>query len=130
MKFEVEGTKYNLDLSTFTTGDAIMMKSNTKLTLGDLIKGISEMDGVGIAGLVYLAKRRNKEAVRWADLNDLNLISVIETFDTSDEEVLEDKDKKQISDQDAVLKDGENPKSATLGTSSSSDTTPVIPRSW
>jgi len=130
MKFKVDEVEYVLDLSIFTTGEAIALKANTKLTLGDLINGLSNMDGVGIAGLVYLAKRRNNEAVRWADLNDLNIMAVIESFDTSDEDEVGDQDKKQLAEQEAVLKDGPAPTSDSTVTSSSSVTTPVIPRSW
>lgn len=104
MKFKVNGEQYFLDINRFPLKDAMMIKKVTGLTLGSLMSGIQEGDGESLAALVFLAKRRNKEAVRWEDLQDLDLVPLMESF----EEEAEDGPGVEAGkkDVDAVLKDG------------------------
>lgn len=130
LKFEVEGTPYELDLDFFPVRDAVMLKKTCKLTMGQIVLGLEEGDGEAIAAVVYLAKRRAGEVVRWEDMQNMNLIPVMESLfrNVPTQSESSDVDKSEKSSQEAFLDDGKSQKNDISNTSLLSDTSVDFPR--
>lgn len=108
MKFTSVGVEYDVDLNVFTAREAIVLKKATGVTMGALVRGISDGDGEAFAALLFIAKRRAREVVRWEDLMDVDLVEIMTSIDTSEEKA-ESSPETALADSgdvDAHLKDG------------------------
>lgn len=80
IRFELGGTRYEYDDTMMTVKEARVIKEHTKMGLRSWALGLQDMDVDALVGLVFIAKRRAGEAIRWQDLDTLNLndINMIE----------------------------------------------------
>lgn len=76
--FTVDGTSYDVDLDHITTKELRLLKEHAGLTVAALAAGYLQGDVDAIQGVVFLAKRRAGEAVRWRDLDDLDVMAIVE----------------------------------------------------
>lgn len=77
MRFEIEGKEYEWDNERLTVGEARFLKEKTGMGILQWNNGLLARDGDAEAALIYFAKRRAGEAVRWQDLEDLNLLTLV-----------------------------------------------------
>ncbi|MCX3064203.1 hypothetical protein [Streptomyces beihaiensis] len=76
IKLTVEGIDYEFDDQRMLVSEAREIKTLTGLTVPKLFAGVEEGDGDAIAALVFLAKKRAGEALRFSELDSLNLADV------------------------------------------------------
>lgn len=81
MKFKIEDREYEWS-PKITISEAFLLKEKAYLTIPQLGPAIAQVDPYAIAFLVYIAKRRNGEVVKWEDVGELDLMS----FDIVEEE--------------------------------------------
>ena len=86
MKFRIEGEDYDFDDSTLTVKEARVIKKHTGMGLRSFAEASKDGDPDAIVAIVYLSKRRANEAVRWEDLDNLDLAKM----ETIDETVKQD----------------------------------------
>jgi hypothetical protein len=76
IRFKLNGVPYEYDDSTLTVKEARVIKKNAGFGLVTWAKGLSEGDPDALVALVWIAKTRAGEAIRWQDLDDLDLVSL------------------------------------------------------
>ncbi len=76
IKFRVGDSDYEYDDGTMTVAEARLIKKHTNYGLRSWAMGLQDMDPDSLVGLVFLAKRRAGEAVRWQDLDDLDITQI------------------------------------------------------
>lgn len=74
MKFEVGDRAYEIDVDDLTTAECRIIHKKTGLGLWAFGRGLAEAVPDALIALVFIAKKRNMEAVRWEDLDDLKLV--------------------------------------------------------
>lgn len=86
INFGLGGTEYEYDDTTMTVAEARIIKKHTAMGLRSWALGLQDMDPDALVGLVFLAKRRAGEAVRWQDLDNLDIaaISLVAAEDDTD----------------------------------------------
>lgn len=86
IKFGLGGTEYEYDDTTMTVAEARIIKKHTAMGLRSWAMGLQDMDPDALVGLVFLAKRRSGEAVRWQDLDSMDIaaISIVAAEDVDD----------------------------------------------
>jgi len=73
MKIRVEGADYEFDDSTLLVEEARLIKKYTGMGLKSFTEASKDGDPDALVAIVYLAKRRAGEAIRWQDLDNLDL---------------------------------------------------------
>jgi hypothetical protein len=73
MKFRVDGRMYEFDQSRITIKEAMQIKVSTGYGLKAFLEGLEEGDPFSIASIVWLARTRDGETVKFEDV-DFNLI--------------------------------------------------------
>jgi hypothetical protein len=73
INFTVGEDSYEFDDETMTVDEAREIKKYAGFGLKSWALGLQDMDPDALVGLVYLAKIRAGEAVRWSDLGSLNI---------------------------------------------------------
>lgn len=76
IKFTLEGESYDYDDSTMTVAEARIIKKHTGYGLRSWALNLQDMDADALVGLVFLAKRRAGEAIRWQDLDNLDIAKI------------------------------------------------------
>ena len=76
IKFRMGGESYEYDDTTLTVKEARIIKKNAGFGLVTWAKGLSEGDPDALVAMVWIAKTRAGEAVRWQDLDDMDLASL------------------------------------------------------
>jgi len=76
IKLTVEGQVYEFDGDRLLLAEARELKTFTGLTPPKWSAGITEGDPDAIQFLVYLAKKRSGEAVRFSDLNSIDYADI------------------------------------------------------
>ncbi|MCI3277528.1 hypothetical protein [Streptomyces cylindrosporus] len=76
IKLTVEGQVYEFDDQKMLVAEAREIKTLTGLTVPKLFAGIDDGDADAIAALVFLAKKRTGETLRFSDLDTLDLADV------------------------------------------------------
>lgn len=76
IKLTVEGVDYEFDDKRMLVAEAREIKTLTGLTVPKLFAGVEEGDADAIASLVFLAKKRAGEALRFSELDSLDLADV------------------------------------------------------
>lgn len=84
IRFIVDGTKYDFDDDKLSNVEAIALKKVSGLMPDVFFKGINEVDPEAITALVWLAKRRAGEHVKYGGL-EFDLLQVMESLDEIDE---------------------------------------------
>lgn len=86
IKFGLGDTEYEYDDTTMTVAEARIIKKHTAMGLRSWAMGLQDMDPDALVGLVFLAKRRSGEAVRWQDLDSMDIaaISIVPAEDEDD----------------------------------------------
>lgn len=68
IRFTVEGTKYELDIMRLMNTEAILIKKMTGLTIQGMYEGMDKGDPEALTALVWLAKKRAGEPVKFQEL--------------------------------------------------------------
>jgi hypothetical protein len=76
INFKLSGEPYEYDDSTLSVKEARVIKKNTGMGLVSWARGLADGDPDAMVALVWLAKTRAGEAIRWQDLDDLDLASI------------------------------------------------------
>lgn len=76
IKFGLGDSSYEYDDTTMTVAEARIIKKHTEMGLRSWAMGLQDMDPDALVGLVFLAKRRAGEAVRWQDLDNLDIAAI------------------------------------------------------
>lgn len=77
IKFRVDDTLYEFDETRLLSAEAMYVKKNTGLTLLEFLNGIQLGEPGALTGMVYIAKRRVGEYVKWAELDELDLMELL-----------------------------------------------------
>lgn len=73
MRFRIGEDVYEWDDTTLTVAEARVIKKNTGMGLRSFTNGLNDVDPDAIAAMIFLARRRKGEAVRWQDMDDIDL---------------------------------------------------------
>lgn len=86
IKFGLGDSSYEYDDTSMTVAEARIIKKHAGMGLRSWALGLQDMDPDALVGLVFLAKRRAGEAVRWQDLDNLDIaaISLVAEEDDAD----------------------------------------------
>ncbi len=76
IKFGLGDTTYEYDDGTMTVAEARFIKKYAGMGLRSWALALQDMDPDALVGLVFLAKRRAGEAVRWQDLDTLDIAAI------------------------------------------------------
>ncbi|RPE44165.1 hypothetical protein EDD90_7395 [Streptomyces sp. Ag109_O5-1] len=122
-KLTVENVVYEFDGDHLLLAEAREIKTYTGMTLPKWSRGIDEMDPDAIQSLIYLAKKRAGETLRYSDLDSLDFAD-IDLEPMKDEEEAEGEPK---ASQEAVdpTPPGETGTTPTPGTTDTSDPSPT-----
>ncbi|MEU8717479.1 hypothetical protein [Streptomyces sp. NPDC048663] len=126
-KLTVEGTVYEFDPSRMLLAEAREIKTYTKMTIPAWSMGIDEMDPDSMQSLIYLAKKRAGESLRYSDLDTLDFADIeLEPMDDEAEDG-EPEAAGQAADPTPPGETGTTPTPATSDTSDPSPTTSSTP---
>lgn len=84
IKFKLGDTVYEYDDSQMSVKEARLIKKHTSMGLKSWSLGLQDMDPDALVGLILLAKQRAGEAVRWQDLDNLNVNDITIVGDDED----------------------------------------------
>lgn len=76
LRFVLEDIKYEYDDSTLTVKEARVIKKNTGFGLVTWAQGLQIGDPDALVAMVWLAKTRAGEAVRWQDFDNFDLATL------------------------------------------------------
>lgn len=76
LNFVLDGIKYKYDDTTLTVKEARVIKKNTGFGLVTWAQALQIGDPDALVAMVWLAKTRNGEAVRWQDFDNFDLASL------------------------------------------------------
>ena len=76
INFKVGESEYAYDDASMTVAEARLIKKHSGFGLKSWAMGLQDMDPDALVGLVFLAKRRAGEAVRWQDLDNLDIAAI------------------------------------------------------
>lgn len=123
-KLTVEGVEYEFDGDRMLLAEAREIKTFAKMTVPVWSRGIDDMDPDAIQVLIYLAKKRAGESLRYSDLETLDLADIqLEPMDDEEEEEGEPEVVAQAADPTPPGDSGTTPTPATTDTSEPSPTT-------
>ncbi|MGW4876539.1 hypothetical protein ACWEPI_08285 [Streptomyces sp. NPDC004262] len=126
-KLTVEGTVYEFDGDHLLLAEAREIKTFAKMTVPAWSRGIDEMDPDAIQSLIYLAKKRAGESLRYSDLDTLDFADIdLEPMDDEDEDG-EPEAAGQAVDPTPPGDSGTTPTPASTDTSEPSPTTSSTP---
>ncbi|MEU2340067.1 hypothetical protein ABZ608_42180 [Streptomyces sp. NPDC013172] len=126
-KLTVAGDVYEFDGDRMLLAEAREIKKFTGMTIPKWSMGIDEMDPDAIQSLIYLAKKRAGESLRYSDLDSLDFAD-IELEPMDDEEAGEEPEaEQQAVDPTPLGESGTTPMPGTTDTSAPSPTTSSTP---
>lgn len=76
IKFGLGDSQYEYDDTSMTVAELRIIKKHAGMGLRSWALGLQDMDPDALVGLVFLAKRRAGEAVRWQDLDNLDIAKI------------------------------------------------------
>jgi len=76
IKFKLDGETYEYDDTSLSVKEARIIKKNAGMGLVSWARGLADGDPDALVAMVWLAKTRAGEAIRWQDLDDLDLASL------------------------------------------------------
>lgn len=83
MQIVVDGSTYDFDTATLRVGEMRALKKASGLKIKDFTEGLAESDPDALTALVWLAKRRCGEHIKFDDLDfDLSDFEIVEADDT------------------------------------------------
>lgn len=86
LKLTVEGVVYEFDGDHLLLAEAREIKNHTGMSVPKWSAGIDEGDVDAIQALIYLAKKRAGETLRWSDLETLDYADIdLEPMDEEEE---------------------------------------------
>lgn len=94
LKFTIEDRVYEYDETSMFVKEARLIKKHAGFGLIGMAQGLRDGDPDALVAMVFLAKRRAGEMIRWQDLDDLDLnkLSIIPADEDEDEDEAEDGD--------------------------------------
>lgn len=85
MQIVVDGTEYDFDTATLRVGEMRALKKASGMKIKDFTEGLADADPDALTALVWLAKRRAGEHIKFDDLDfELGDFDVIEPDDPQD----------------------------------------------
>lgn len=85
LKFTIEGRTYEYDEAMMLVKEARLIKKHAGYGLVSMANGLKDGDPDALVAMIFLAKRRAGEMVRWQDLDDLDLSKLVIVADGDDE---------------------------------------------
>lgn len=82
MKFVLDGTDYEVDLDHISVLEMRQLKEKAGLAVASLAVGIVQGDVDALCAMVWLAKARAGEKLRWSDLDSIDAVSLVEQLGT------------------------------------------------
>lgn len=76
MKFKHDGRMYEFDENVLTVGEAKVLYKLTGLGMVELGDAMEKGNPFAFAGIIYLAKKRAGEVLRFEDLDDVNFSDI------------------------------------------------------
>lgn len=88
LRFSLNGEKYEYDDTSLTVKEARVIKKNAGFGLVTWAQALQEGDPDALVAMVWLAKTRAGEAVRWQDFDNLDLaqLDILGNVDEDDEQ--------------------------------------------
>lgn len=80
ISFELDETIYEFDETQLRAFEAIAIKKHTGLPLTELLQGLVQGDPEALLGMVYIAKQRAGEHVKWETLTNIDLIPLLSSL--------------------------------------------------
>lgn len=80
MKFTVDGKTYDFDLDTLTMDEGEVIEDYARIEVRDFMDALKATKVRAIRALVFIAKRRAGEDVRWADLGSMDLMGLAQSM--------------------------------------------------
>lgn len=108
MKINVAGQAYNFDETRLTVKEARTIKKYGGLSVRQFANGLSDMDVEAMVAVVFLAKQRAGEVLRWQDLDELNLNDINLAPDTVEDATDGSADEGQEADPTQPSDSGQN----------------------
>lgn len=81
LRFTIDGTKYEFDDQRLLNIEAIALQKTVGFKAPEWFEGIQAFDAEAVTGLVWLAKRRAGEDVRFTDIV-FDLSEFVDTFES------------------------------------------------
>ncbi|MFF9310079.1 hypothetical protein ACF1BS_04125 [Streptomyces sp. NPDC014748] len=131
IKLKVEGTVYEWDTERLLVAEARELKLHTGFTPPRWLAAVDESDPDALAGLIYLAKKRAGETLRFSDLDgldyaDFDLEAVDPDAEEPDGEQAPDGDGQAVEPPDPTPASGESgPTTPTPDTGATSPPSPT-----
>ncbi|MEW2300278.1 hypothetical protein AB0958_09885 [Streptomyces sp. NPDC006655] len=127
-KLTVEGTVYEFDPGRMLLAEAREIKTYTGMTIPSWSVGIDEMDPDSLQSLIYLAKKRAGESLRYSDLDTLDFADIhLEPMEDEEEAEEGPEAAQQAVDPTPPGDSGTTPTPGTTDTSAPSPTTSSTP---
>ena len=92
MQIKVAGEVYDFDDTKLSVKEARTIKELTGLGISQWGEGIRDGDPDALVAMIYLAKKRSGEAVRWRDLDDLDLMNEVDFINDDEGDQADDSD--------------------------------------
>lgn len=83
MRFTLNDVVYDIDLDDLTTAEAELVEKHTGLGLWAFGDGITKGHPGAVRAVIYLARRRAGEALRWQDLDNVKIVRIAVELSTS-----------------------------------------------
>lgn len=80
VKFTLEGKSYEFDLDSLTMDEGEVIEDYARLEVRDFMDALKATKVRAIRALVFIAKRRAGEDVRWADLGSVDLMGLAKSM--------------------------------------------------
>jgi hypothetical protein len=129
IKLTVEGAEYEWDTDRLLVAEARELKQYTGFRPNKWLEAVDEGDPDAMAGLIYLAKKRAGETLRFSDLDTLNYADFdLEVVPPAVEEKPAEQPAEQVEVQpgvDPTPASGESGTTPTAGTTSTSEPSPT-----
>lgn len=127
-KLTVQGDVYEFDPGRMLLAEAREIKTYTGMTIPKWSVGIDEMDPDSMQSLIYLAKKRAGETLRYSDLDHLDFADIkLELMEDDEEAEEEPEAAQQPVDPTPPGETGTTPTPGTTDTSDPSPTTSSTP---
>lgn len=128
IRVTVEGVAYDFDGDHVLLAEARELKTYTKLTLPRWNQGLDEMDPDAVQFLIFLAKKRAGESLRYSDLDTLDFADIdLELVEPEPDEPENAGEAAAATDPTPPPDTGTTPTAATSPTSDASPTTSSTP---
>lgn len=125
IKLKVEGTEYEWDSDRLLVAEARELKVHTGFTPPRWLAALDEQDPDALAALIYMAKKRAGESLRFSDLDTLDYADFELEVEDPDAENEEEQEGGGAGEADPTVESGESGATPTPDSGPISDTSPT-----